>query len=135
MAPLPVNIVNSDHQDYYMFRIGDSNLNLYLPLLQGGGPYPTYKPRVMGPYLFLLDPEPVLCIPTMPTSASIDSPLTRYSLVWPYLGGLISWVALGGRLKWAPLDSLYFLIISTKWLFLSCYCSKKSASDREDSPC
>ena len=27
----------SDHQDYYMFRIGDSELNLHFPLLQGGG--------------------------------------------------------------------------------------------------
>ena len=28
---------NSDHQDYYIFRIGDPNLNLNLPLLLGGG--------------------------------------------------------------------------------------------------
>ena len=28
---------SSDHQDYYIFRIGDPNLNLHLPLLLGGG--------------------------------------------------------------------------------------------------
>ena len=28
---------NSDRQDYYMFRIEDSELNLHFPLLQGGG--------------------------------------------------------------------------------------------------
>ena len=35
MAP---SLDSSDHQDYYMFRrIGDSELNLHFPLLQGGG--------------------------------------------------------------------------------------------------
>ena len=27
----------SDHQDSYMFRIGNPNLNLHLPLILGGG--------------------------------------------------------------------------------------------------
>ena len=34
MAP---SLDSSDHQDYYMFRIGDSELNLHFPVLQGGG--------------------------------------------------------------------------------------------------
>ena len=34
MAP---SLDASDHQDHYMFRIGDSELNLHFPLLQGGG--------------------------------------------------------------------------------------------------
>ena len=33
---------NSDHQDYYIFRFGNPNLNLHLPLLLGRGPHPTY---------------------------------------------------------------------------------------------
>ena len=33
----------SDHQDHYIFRIGDSELNLHLPLLMGKGPHPRYK--------------------------------------------------------------------------------------------
>ena len=33
-VPLPSN---SDHQDCFMFRLGDPNLNLHLPLSLGGG--------------------------------------------------------------------------------------------------
>ena len=33
---------NSDHQDYYIFRLGDPNLNLHLPLLLGGGQSKLY---------------------------------------------------------------------------------------------
>ena len=33
---------NSHHQDYYIFRIGNPNLNLHLPLLLRGGVDPNY---------------------------------------------------------------------------------------------
>ena len=38
LSPLPSN---SDHQDYFMFRIGDSKLNLHLPRLHPGKGCPT----------------------------------------------------------------------------------------------
>ena len=49
---------SSDHQNCYIFRIGDPNLNLHLPLLLGGGhiqniPYlwtpKPWKMKVLGP--------------------------------------------------------------------------------------